>query len=127
MAFAICAELLDPDYYRLLVDTALVDTIVCSSFSPGVAAFRDTLLKGTPAKLLEIFVNSCSAKAVSRKGEVAEPLGYVQVPNGGKEECIRGIRRECEGICAEEVCYFDVVITYKDKKFFVADIHRRCA
>ena len=30
MAFAICAELLDPDYYRLIVDTVLADTIICA-------------------------------------------------------------------------------------------------
>lgn len=127
MAFAICAELLDPDYYRLLVDTASVDTIICPSFSPGVAAFRDTMMKGIPAKLLELYVNSCSAKAVSRKGEVAEPLGCIQVPNAGDKDCIRDIARECQGICAEEVCYFDVLVTYKDKKFSIAGIHRRCA
>lgn len=127
IAFAICAELLDPNYYRLIVDTALVDTVICSSFSPGAAAFRDTMMKGTPAKLLEIFVNSCSAKAVSRKGEVAEPLGCVHVPNAEGEYCIRDIRRECQGICAGEICYFDVLITYKDRKFSIAGIHRRCA
>ncbi len=127
MAFAICAELLDPDYYRLLVDTALADTIICSSFSPGVAAFRDTMMKGTPAKLLELYVNSCSAKAVSRKGEVAEPLVCIQVPNAEGKYCIQDMERECGGICAEEICYFDVLITCKDRKFSVAGVHRRCA
>lgn len=127
IAFAICAELLDPDYYRLIVDTALVDTIVCSSFSPGVAAFHDTLLKGTAAKLLELYINSCSAKAVSRKGAVAEPLGYIHVPDAETEYCIQGVQRECQDICAEEICYFDVLITYKDKKFSIASVHRRCA
>lgn len=127
VAFAICAELLDPDYYRLLVDTALVDTIVCPSFSPGVKAFHDTLLKGTAAKLLEVYVNSCSAKAVSRIGEVAEPLGYIHVPDTETEYCIQGIQRECQGTCAEEICYFDILITYKDKKFSIVSIHRQCA
>lgn len=127
IAFAICAELLDPDYYRLLIDTAFADTIICSSFSPGVVAFRDTMMKGTPAKLFEVYVNSCSAKAVSRKGEVAEPLGCIHVPNEESEYCIRDIERECQGICAGGICYFDVLITYKDKKFSVVGVHRRCA
>lgn len=127
IAFAICAELLDPDYYRLIVDTALADTIICSSFSPGAAAFRDTMMKGTPAKLLEVYVNSCSAKAVSRNGEVAEPLGCIHVPNAEREYCIQDIERECQGICAGELCYFDVLITYIDRKFSIAGVHRRCA
>lgn len=127
IAFAICAELLDPDYYRLLVDTALVDTIICPSFSPGVAAFRDTMLKGTPAKLLELYVNSCSAKAVSRNGKVAEPLACIQVPSAENEYCMRDIPRECQGICAEEICYFDVLVTCKDNKFSIVGVHRRCA
>lgn len=127
IAFAICAELLDPDYYHLLIDTAFADTIICSSFSPGVVAFRDTMMKGASAKLLEVYLNSCSAKAVSRKGEVAEPLGCIHVPNAESEYCIRDIERECQGICAGEICYFDVLITYKDKKFSVVGVHRRCA
>ncbi|MCM1234669.1 MAG: hypothetical protein NC489_31590 [Ruminococcus flavefaciens] len=127
MAFPICAELLDPVYYRLLVDTALADTIICSSFSPGVVAFRDTLMKGIPAKLLGVYINSCSAKAVSRKGEVAEPLGIIQVPNSEDGYCIRDIERECQGRCTGEICYFDILITYKDEKFLVVDVHRRCA
>ncbi len=85
VAFPICAELLDPDFYRLIVNAVLVDTIICASFSPGVKAFHDTLLKGTAARLLQLYINTCSAKTVSRNGQVALPLGFVQVPCSDEE------------------------------------------
>lgn len=125
--FAICAELIDPDYYRMIVDTALIDTIICASFSPGVAAFHDTLLKGTPAKLLELYINTCSAKSVSRRGIVAQPLGFVHVPCSDEKFQIRDIERDCCDECSQEICYFDITITYKDKRFWVESVHKRCA
>lgn len=127
VAFAICAELLDPDFYRLIVDILLADTIICPSFSPGVVAFRDTLLKGTAAKLLELYINTCSAKAASRRGEIPEPLGLVQVPDSNGEYHIRDVQRECQGVCSDQICYFDILITYRNKKFYVTSVHKRCA
>lgn len=47
VAFPICAEFLDPEYYRAMTEEAMVDTIICPSFSPGVQAFKDTMAKGT--------------------------------------------------------------------------------
>lgn len=127
MAFAICAELLDPDYYRLIVDTLLADTIICPSFSPGIVAFHDTMLKGTAAKLLELYVNTCSAKAASTKRQIAEPLGIVQVPDSNNEYHIWDVPRQCQGICSEQICYFDVLITYQNRKFNVTSAHIQCA
>lgn len=127
MAFAICAELLDPDYYRLIVDTLLADTIICPSFSPGIVAFHDTMLKGTAAKLLELYVNTCSAKAASTRKKIAEPLGLVQVPDSDNEYHIWNVPRQCQGICSEQICYFDVLITYQNRKFDVTSTHIRCA
>ncbi len=127
MAFAICAELLDPDYYRLIVNTALADTIICSSFSPGIAAFRDTLLKGAPANLLELYINTCSARFVSRKNEIALPIGFVQIPFSDGEEQPYEVERKCHGQCAQEVCYFDIAIMYQNQKFHVEIVHKRCA
>lgn len=126
-AFPICAELLDPDYYRLIVNTALVDTIICASFSPGVSAFHDTILKGTAAKLLQLYINTCSAKAVSRSGRVMPPIGFVHVPCSDEEFQIRNMEWECMGECPRGICYFDITIIYKDKIFQVESIHRKCA
>ncbi|MCI9463935.1 MAG: hypothetical protein HFI48_08620 [Lachnospiraceae bacterium] len=127
MAFAICAELLDPDYYRLIVDTVLADTIICASFSPGVRAFHKTLLKGTSVGMLECYINTCSAQKISRSGKTPEPLAFVNVPCCEGGDGLREIARECGGVCAEEICYFDIVITYKDKDFIIESIHKRCA
>ena len=127
VAFPICAELLDPDFYRLIVDILLADTIICPSYSPGVVAFHDTLLKGIAAKILEIYINTCSAKAVSRRGEVPEPLGLVQVPDSNGERHIWDVLRDCQGVCSEQICYFDILITYQNKKFNVTSVHKRCA
>lgn len=127
VAFPICAELLDPDFYRLIVNAVLVDTIICASFSPGVKAFHDTLLKGTAARLLQLYINTCSAKTVSRNGQVALPLGFVQVPCSDEEFQIRTVDRECMGECSKGICYFDITIIYKDKEFHVESLHKRCA
>lgn len=127
VAFPICAELLDPDFYRLIVNTALVDTVICASFSPGISAFWDTLLKGTPAKLLQFYINTCSAKSVSRRGQIAQPIGLVQVPNSNEKFQIRDMEWECMGECLRGICYFDVTIIYKDHLFRIESVHRKCA
>jgi predicted amidohydrolase len=127
VAFAICAELLDPDFYHLIVDTLQADTIICPSFSPGIVAFHDTLLKGAAAKILQLYINTCSAKEVSKKGAVAEPLGFVQVPYSDRKYHLWDIKRECQGRCSDKICYFDILITYQDKKFYVTATHERCA
>ncbi|MCM1087734.1 MAG: hypothetical protein NC419_06225 [Muribaculaceae bacterium] len=127
MAFPICAELLDPDYYRLILNTALVDTIICASFSPGVLAFRDTILKGTAARLLQMYVNTCSAKSVSRSGRITPPVGFVQLPCSDTEFQIVDMEWECMGKCPQGICYFDVTIIYNDKKFQIESFHRKCA
>ena len=127
VAFPICAELLDPDFYRLIVNAVLVDTIICASFSPGVTAFHDTILKGTAARLLQLYINTCSAKAVSRNGQIALPLGFVQIPCSDEEFQIRAVDWECMGECPRGICYFDITIVYKDKNFHVKSIHKKCA
>lgn len=127
IAFAICAELLDPDFYRLIVDTLLTDTIICPSFSPGITAFHDTLLKGTAAKLLQLYINTCSAKAASRTGRVPEPLGFVQMPDSEERNHMQDVHRECQGVCSQKICYFDILITYKNRKFYVTSTHKLCA
>lgn len=127
VAFPICAELLDPDFYRLIVNAVLVDTIICASFSLGVSAFHDTLLKGTAARLLQLYINTCSAKAVSRNGQIALPLGFVQIPCSDEKFQIRPMDWECMGECPRGICYFDVTIIYKDQKFYVESIHKKCA
>lgn len=125
IGFAICADLLDPKYYRTLTDEGMVDTILCPSFSPGIQAFKDTFLKAVPLKLLEIYINTCSAKSVSRKGRVSEPLAMVQVPCAEEDGPLKEFKRKCEGQCVNGVCYFDITIfySYQKKKFTIKGTH----
>lgn len=127
VAFVICAELLDPDFYHILTNVAMVDTIICPSFSPGINAFKETMLKGVPAKILQVYVNTCSAKAVSRNGQVSDTLVLVQVPNMDKKVPIEFFERECGGECAKTACYFDIAIIYQENRFVVEGMHCTCA
>lgn len=70
VAFPICAEFIDPDYYRVMMEDAMINTIICPSLSPGIQAFKDTLEKGKVSKILQLYINTCSAKAVSRKNRM---------------------------------------------------------
>lgn len=117
MVFPICAEFLDPGCYRAMTEMAMADTVICPSFSPGVQAFADTMIKGTPMKILQFYINTCSAKEVSRSGIVAEPLGMVQLPymlqRGGSQGVpLVKIKKECTDSCSADICYFDITITY---------------
>lgn len=133
MVFPICAEFLDPGCYKVMTEIAMGDTIICPAFSPGVQAFADTMIKGTPMKLLQFFVNTCSAKEVSRNGAVAEPLGMVQLPyivqrGGNQDISLFKIKKECTSSCCATLCYFDIVITYdkKTEKFSMETSHCLC-
>ena len=121
VAFTICAELLDPYYFHVLTNVAMVDTIICPSFSPGITAFKETMLKGISLKLLQIYINTCSAKAVSRNGSISDTLGMVQIPyiNNDCETAIKMLQRKCGGECTEKACYFDVTIFCDEKQFVV--------
>lgn len=128
IAFPICADLLDPKYYHAITEVAMADTIICPSCSPGITAFTETLNKGMPLKILQIYLNTCSAKGVSRNGKVSDVVGIIQLPDKAKtvnEE----IRRECGGICEVEYCYFDINIFYRGSKFTIetAYVHGKCA
>lgn len=128
VAFPICAEVLDPSYYHVLADVARVDTVLCPSFSPGIGAFRKTLVKGLASMLLSVWVNTCSAKCVSANGQVPEVLGIVQLPDAKvEEEPLHEIRRRCQGQCFPEVCYFEAFIKYQNAKFQVESMHYCCA
>lgn len=131
VAFVICAELLDPVFYHILTNVAMVDTIICPSFSPGINAFKNTMLKGIAPRIMQIYINTCSAKAVSRSGQVSDELVLVQVPNieRNKENDIpvMYVKRECGGDCKEATCYFDIAIIYQDKQFTIESMHCVCA
>ncbi len=126
IVFPICAEILEPRYYSRVSNIAYVDTMLCPSFSPGVNAFYETFLKGIAPRLLTIWTNSCSAKAVSRKGTVSDTVGIIQLPTGNVSESMHECRRECADKCSRKVCYFDVCIRYRNNMFTVEKRHR-CA
>lgn len=132
MVFPICAEFLDPGCYKAMTEAAMADTIICPSFSPGVQAFADTMIKGTSMKILQFYVNTCSAKKVSRNETVAEPLGMVELPyikqRGGDQAIpLFKIEKKCTGSCHTMLCYFNITITYdkKAEKFSMETSHCR--
>lgn len=124
VAFPICAEFLDPMYYRAMVDDGLVDTIICPSFSPGSQAFVKTITKGTASGLLQLYINTCSGKSVSKKGQdVPEPIGIVQLPYTKETSPLYRLERSCGNNCSATICYFDISIAY-DGKTFLVERHR---
>lgn len=128
VAFPICAEYIDPDYYRTMVDYAMINTIICPSFSPGVQAFKETMEKGRALKLFQFYINTCSAKAVSRKDmDVPEPLGMVQLPYSEQHTPLHELERICGNKCSMAMCYFDIRISYKDQMFYLEKTHCLCA
>jgi len=128
VSFPICAEFLDPDYYQKMVEAAMVHTVICPSLSPGVQAFKDTMEKGNASKLLQIYINTCSAKAVSRKQQnVPEPLGMIQLPYSLQHTPLYELRRKCNNECSKTLCYFDIKISYRDQMFYLEKTHCLCA
>lgn len=128
VAFPICAEFIDPDYYRVMVEDAMINTIICPSLSPGIQAFKETVEKGKALKLLQLYINTCSAKAVSRKEQdVPEPLGMVQLPYSEQCTPLCETERICNNTCSKTVCYFDIKISYKNQKFYLEKTHCLCA
>lgn len=128
VAFPICAEFVDPDYYQAMVEDAMINTIICPSLSPGIQAFKETMEKGKALKLLQIYINTCSAKAVSRKEQdVPEPLGMVQLPYSEQHTPLCETERVCNNKCSKTVCYFDIRISYKNQMFYLKKTHCLCA
>lgn len=128
VAFPICAEFIDPDYYQTMVEDAMINTIICPSLSPGIQAFKETMEKGKALKLLQLYINTCSAKAVSRKEQdVPEPLGMVQLPYAEQCTPLYEIERDCNNECSKTMCYFDIRISYKDQMFYLEKAHCLCA
>ncbi len=133
MVFPICAEFLDPGCYRAMTEVAMANTIICPSFSPGVQAFADTMIKGTSLKILQFYVNTCSAKEISRNKTVAEPLGMVELPyiaqRGNDQDMpLFKMKKECKDSCCKTLCYFDIMIMYDKvtEKFSIKTNHCLC-
>lgn len=126
VAFPICAEMLDSMYYHAVINVARADTIICPSFSPGIRAFKNTMLKGAPLNLLQIYLNTCSAKYVSRKGEISDEIVMVQLPFVEGDVPLKIFKRECKGMCSKNTCYFELAISYENEVFVVEGFHK-CA
>lgn len=127
VAFPICAEFIDPDYYQTMVEDAMINTIICPSLSPGIQAFKDTMEKGKVSKILQLYINTCSAKAVSRKKQVPEPLGMVQLPYAKQSIPLYEMERTCNDKCSKTMCYFDIRIAYRDQMFYLEKACHLCA
>lgn len=120
IAFPICAEFLDPQYYSVLTSVTQINTIFCPSCSPGIHAFRTTMMKGLAGKILSIWVNTCSAKLFSAKEEISNTLSIVQLPDADYEKPLYEIKKECQGSCsAKRICYCDISICYKNEGFCI--------
>lgn len=124
IAFPICADMLDPGYYEAVANVARADTIICQSFSPGINAFKDTMKKGEPLSILEFYVNTCSAKEISRCEEVPDDVAMVLLPCGKDGSRLNVFRRECMGECPGPVCYFDITVTCQNNIFEVEHTHK---
>lgn len=116
MVFPICADFLDEEYYSMVSNVILADTVICPSFSPGNGAFKKQLAGGVSKAMFGIWLNSCSAKALSAKQCIAEPVFAVQLPNDEVENGIYYMERECDGKCSEHYCYIDILISYNNNR-----------
>lgn len=117
IVFPICADFLDPDYYRVIENVILADTVLCPSLSPGNQAFFKQLIKGASSAMLCVWINSCSAKELSKKGTVPEPVFALQLPNYEVEESLYYSGRICDGECSSRYCYIDIELVHKKGKF----------
>lgn len=128
VAFPICAEFLDPDFYDVLVRTARVNTIFCQSFSPGIEAFKKTLVKGLAGMLLSFWLNCCSAQYISANKMISDTISIIQLPDTSVgENSLQEIKRECNGQCKGKICYFEIKIEYKKNHFHMSGRYCDCA
>lgn len=123
IAFPICAELLEPQYYAKMLEEGHADFIIIPSFSPGYRAFEKTLRKGEAAMTLGLWINCCSAKEISRNGKVPEVLAAIQLPDASDNNCVHQIEPKCSFTCSDEICYFDITIIYQKERFYIKCNH----
>ena len=97
----------------------MADTILCPSLSPGTKAFEKQLIKGLSTTMLGIWINSCSAKMISTKHAVSDPIFVVQLPNDDVQDGLHYINRICNGTCSANYCYIDIEIAYKNNRFLL--------
>lgn len=126
IAIPICAELLEPECYGVFTNIGMVNTIICSSFSPGNNAFKTQLIKGLSLKLLSFWINTCSAEKYSLKKEVPEPLFLIQLPDANPDNPLIYEERRCDGTCAKEKCYIEVEVVYEEGHFRIDHMQHQC-
>ena len=119
IVFPICADFLDTSYYHAACDVVMADTVLCPSLSPGTKAFEKQLIKGLSTTMLGIWVNSCSAKMISTRHIVPEPIFVVQLPNDDVQDGLHYVNRICNGTCSANYCYIDIEIAYKSNHFLL--------
>lgn len=78
--------------------------------------------------MMSAWINSCSAKSVSSNGKISDTVGIVALPDEVEEVLpLLEIKRACKGRCHDSVCYFEVNIEYKNKRFYVQSLQSKCA
>lgn len=128
IVFPICADFLDTSYYHAACDVVMADTVLCPSLSPGNKAFEKQLIKGLSTTMLGVWINSCSAKAISTRHTVPEPVFVVQLPNDDVQDGLHFVNRICGGTCRENYCYIDIEIAHKNNRFVLErEIKFHCA
>lgn len=117
LVLPICADLVNPDYARLVYDEHQADILLCPSYSVGSGAFANALLKGMAVESLGFWVNTCAAQEISPQRNYGfNHIGKLQMPNlKDEEKTLKQLNRECNGIC-HPLCYFHIEIGIKNKK-----------
>ena len=127
IATPICMELIEREGAGLLHEQITANTIICPSFSPGIQAFQDALAKGNASHTLELWLNTCSAHNTDffAHDYGFEKVGMIHLPEVPVEQSIHRFDciRKCNGICSDELCYFNITLKYIDNKFHINGIH----
>lgn len=112
---AICRDMLDAEYFPLLLEQLEPSLILSPSFSPGTTQFDLMESMAVPFGCFVVWGNTCAAHY--KTGHASTTVGIVCKPFGNESERVCYIERQCDQKCAEcsGSCLFLITITLDEK------------
>lgn len=112
---AICKDMLEPEYFPLLLEELEPSLILSPSFSPGTTQFDLSEQLAVPFGSFVVWGNTCAAHY--EQGGGFTTVGIAQKPFGKENDRECYLKRQCDGGCANspDGCLFLVTITMNEE------------
>lgn len=121
----ICKDMLEPEYFPLLLEELEPSLVLAPSFSPRIKQFDLSEQLAAPFGSFVVWGNTCAAHY--EQGSEFTTVGIVQKPFGKENDGKCYMKRKCDGGCADspEGCLFLASITINEE-YTVSCEHVTC-